>query len=91
MYGKLREDIREIIRKLCDYKRVEIVEGGVSVDHIHLCVKIPPKISVSTFVGYLKGKSALMNLISIQNISRKEIGTFGHEVIMWIRWEEMKK
>ena len=60
MYGKLRKDIREIIRQLCDQKKVEIVQGSVSKDHIHLCVKIPPKMSVSYFMGYLKGKSALM-------------------------------
>jgi len=60
MYGQLRDDIRGIIRKLCEYKGVEIVKGSVSLDHIHLCVKIPPKISVSYFMGYLKGKSALM-------------------------------
>ena len=60
MYGQLRKDIREIIKQLCGYKEVEILQGGVSVDHIHLCVKIPPKMSVSYFMGYLKGKSALM-------------------------------
>ncbi len=60
MYGQLREDIREIIRQLCEYKKVTILQGNVSVDHIHLCVKIPPKMSVSHFMGYLKGKSALM-------------------------------
>ena len=60
MYGKLRHDIREVIRKLCEYKKVAIVEGSVCEDHIHLCVKIPPKLSVSEFMGYLKGKSALM-------------------------------
>jgi putative transposase len=60
MYGKVREDIREIIRTLCGYKKVEIVEGAVCVDHIHLCLSIPPKLSVSDFMGYLKGKSALM-------------------------------
>ncbi|MCJ7840913.1 IS200/IS605 family transposase [Lederbergia sp. NSJ-179] len=60
MYGKLRKDVREIIRKLCECKGIEIVEGSVSIDHVHLCVKIPPKPSVSTFMGYLKGKSALM-------------------------------
>ena len=60
MYGKLREDIREIIRELCGYKGVEILQGSVSMDHIHLCLKIPPKLSVSNFMGYLKGKSALM-------------------------------
>jgi len=60
MFGELRKDVREIIRTLCGYKEVEIVEGNVCVDHVHLCVKIPPKISVSEFMGYLKGKSALM-------------------------------
>ena len=59
MYGKLKHDIRDIIRRLCDYRNVEIVEGNVCTDHIHLCLKIPPKLSVSEFMGYLKGKSAL--------------------------------
>ena len=60
MYGELRKDVREIIIKLCEYKGVAIVEGSVCIDHVHLCVKIPPKLSVSEFMGYLKGKSALM-------------------------------
>ncbi len=57
---KGREDVREIIKTLRQYKKVEIVEGTVCIDHVHLCVSIPPKISVSEFMGYLKGKSALM-------------------------------
>jgi putative transposase len=60
MYGKIRNDVREIIAKLCEFKQVDILEGSVSVDHVHLCLKIPPKLSVSEFMGYLKGKSALM-------------------------------
>lgn len=60
MYGKIKMDVREILIKLCKYKNVEIVEGAVCADHIHLCVSIPPKLSVSEFMGYLKGKSALM-------------------------------
>ena len=60
MYGRVKKDIREILRRLCEYKRVEIIEGTVCADHVHLCVSIPPKIKVSEFVGYLKGKSALM-------------------------------
>ena len=60
LYGRLREDVREVIKTLCQYKNVEIVEGAVCVDHVHLCVCIPPKMSVSYFMGYLKGKSALM-------------------------------
>ena len=45
---------------MCKYKGVEIIGGAVRIDHVHLCVSIPPKISVSTFMGYLKGKSTLM-------------------------------
>ena len=60
LYGKVKADIREILRTLCRYKKVEIIEGAVCVDHVHLCLSIPPKIMVSQFVGYLKGKSALM-------------------------------
>lgn len=60
LYGKVKADIREILRTLCRYKKVEIIEGAVRPDHVHLCLSIPPKIMVSQFVGYLKGKSALM-------------------------------
>jgi len=60
VYGKLRKDIGEILRRLCDYKGVEIVEAHACIDHIHMLVSIPPKISVSDFMGYLKGKSSLM-------------------------------
>ncbi len=56
LYGRLRE----VIATLCRYKNVEIVEGAVCLDHVHLCVSILPKLSVSQFMGYLKGKSALM-------------------------------
>ena len=60
MYGNIKADVREVLKKLCEFKKVEIVEGAVCADHVHLCVSIPPKLSVSEFVGYLKGKSALM-------------------------------
>ena len=60
MFGNLREDVREIIKKLCRMRDVKLVEGAVCADHVHLYVAIPPKQSVSEFVGYLKGKSALM-------------------------------
>ena len=60
LYGRLSEDVRDVIKMLCQYKGVEIVEGAVCVDHVHLCVCIPPKMSVSSFMGYLKGKSTLM-------------------------------
>ena len=60
IYGKVKADIREILRTLCRYKKVEIIEGAVCVDHVHLCLSIPPKLAISEFMGYLKGKSALM-------------------------------
>ena len=60
LYGQVRADVREIIRTLCGYKGVEIIDGAVCPDHVHLCVSIPPKMSISTFMGYLKWKSTLM-------------------------------
>ncbi len=60
LYGQIRADVREIIKVLCKYKGVEIMEGAVCVDHVHLHVSIPPKMSISEFMSYLKGKSALM-------------------------------
>ena len=59
-FGEKRTEIREILRQLCQWKEVEIIEGEVCPDHIHILVSIPPKISVSSFMGYLKGKSSLM-------------------------------
>ncbi len=60
LYGKLRNDVRKIITILCKYKNVQIMDGAVCEDHIHLSVAIPPKLSISRFMGYLKGKSTLM-------------------------------
>ncbi len=60
LYGKVREDVREIIKTLYKYKSVEIIAGAVCGDHVHLSVAIPPRQSISSFMGYLKGKSTLM-------------------------------
>ena len=60
LYGRVKNDVREIISTLCKYKDVDIIAGAVYVDHIHLSVAIPPKISIANFMGYLKGKSTLM-------------------------------
>ena len=60
IYGKLKKDIGEIIRKLCNQKNAEIIEAEACKDHIHILVSIPPHISVAQFMGYLKGKSTLM-------------------------------
>ena len=60
LYGRIRRDVRGIIATLCQYKNVEIIAGAVCIDHVHLSVAIPPKLRVSDFMGYLKGKSTLM-------------------------------
>ena len=60
LYGKILYDVREILETLCKYKQVDIIAGAVCIDHVHLSVVIPPKLSVSQFMGYLKEKSTLM-------------------------------
>ena len=60
IYGKIKADIGSILRKLCEYKGVEIIEAEACPDHIHMLISIPPKYSVSQIMGYLKGKSSLM-------------------------------
>lgn len=60
IYGQIKVDIGQILRKLCEQKGVEIIEAQACRDDIHMMVSIPPNISVSQFVGYLKGKSSLM-------------------------------
>lgn len=59
-YGERREEIGKILRELCNWKQVQIIEAEVCPDHIHMLVEIPPKMSVSGFVGFLKGKSSLI-------------------------------
>lgn len=59
IYNQYRESLREIIKLLCKYKGVEILEGHLMPDHVHLVLSIPPKLSVSAFMGYLKGKNML--------------------------------
>ena len=60
IYNQYKESIGKILRELCGYKGVEQIEGHLMPDHVHMLVSIPPKISVSSFMGYLKGKGALM-------------------------------
>ena len=60
IYGKIKEDVGKILRKLCEAKGVEIIEAEACPDHIHMLVAIPPYLSVAQFRGYLKGKSSLM-------------------------------
>ena len=71
IYNQYREDVREIIKQLCSYKGVEILGENVMSDHVHILVSIPPKMSVSSFMGYLKGKSALMMFDRHANLKYK--------------------
>ena len=80
IYGKLRNELKTILKRLCEYKGVEVVEGTMCIDHIHMCLSIPPKYSVSTIVGYLKGKSAI---IVFEKYSRLKCNFKGHS--FWAR------
>ena len=80
VYGKLKREIGVILRRLCEYKGIEIIEGKVCIDHIHLCASIPPKYGVSTVVGYLKGKSSM---ILFEQYSRLKKNFRGHS--FWAR------
>lgn len=71
IYGQYREDLLDIIKTLCKYKGAEIIEGHLMIDHVHLLVAIPPRVAVSDFVGYLKGKSALMMFDKHTNLKYK--------------------
>ena len=71
IYGSIKEDIGKMLRKLCEYKGVEIIEAEACKDHIHMLVSIPPKYSVSQIMGYLKGKSSLMIFEKYANMKYK--------------------
>ena len=71
IYNQYKESIRDSIKQLCAYKGVEIIEGHLMPDHIHILVSIPPKMSISSFMGYLKGKSALMIFDKHANLKYK--------------------
>ena len=71
IYGKIKKDIGQMLRKLCEYKGVEIIEAEACKDHIHMLVSIPPKYSVSQIMGYLKGKSSLMIFEKYANMKYK--------------------
>lgn len=82
IYNKYREDLREILKMLCDWKGVEVLEGHLMPDHIHMLVSIPPKISVSSFMGYLKGKSSLLMFDYTQTLNiSMVIESFGTQLL----------
>jgi len=80
IYGQLRREVVTIVRKLCEYKGVKILEGQACIDHIHLCISVPPKYALSTMVGYLKGKSAM---VVFEKYSRVKRNFKGHS--FWAR------
>ena len=71
IYGKIKLDIGQMLRKLCEYKGIEIIEAEACKDHIHMLVSIPPKYSVAQIMGYLKGKSSLMIFEKYANLKYK--------------------
>ena len=71
IYGQIRKDIGQILRKLCEQKVAEIIEAQACPDHIHMLISIPPKYSVSQIMGYLKGKSSLMIFYRHANLKYK--------------------
>ena len=71
IYGKIKMDIGQMLRKLCEYKGVEIIEAEACKDHIHMLVSIPPKYSIAQIMGYLKGKSSLMIFEKYANLKYK--------------------
>ena len=71
IYGSLREDIREILKMLCERKGIEILEGELMPDHVHMLLSIPPKYSVAETLGYLKSKSTLIIFERHANIKYK--------------------
>ena len=71
IYGKIKKDIGQMLRKLCEYKGIEIIEAEACKDHMHMLVSIPPKYSVSQIMGYLKGKSSLMIFEKYANMKYK--------------------
>ena len=87
--GRIRRDVREIIATLCQYKNVEIIAGAVCIDHVHLSVAIPPKLRVSDFMGYLKGKSTLMIYDRHPELQSKWDKALGLEDIMLKRLDNI--
>jgi len=70
IFGRLRREIGTIIRRLCKYKGIDMMEGNTGIDHIHILVSIPPKYSVSMITGYLKGKSAMIVFEKYSNLKK---------------------
>ena len=70
LYGKIRKHVGEVPREVCRQRGIELVEGHVMPDHIHMCLSIPPKHSVAFAIGFIKGKSAVIIHRQILRVKR---------------------
>ena len=104
MTGELRYYIRDKICKLCEWKKLEIIQGNVKSDHVHLIFEIPPKFAVSSTVGYLKGKSALGIFDRFPALKKRywnknfwspgycvsTVGLDEEKIVKYVRWQQNK-
>ena len=102
--GEIGQSVREILGELCAWKKVEILEGNVQIDHIHLLLSVPPKYSVSQVVGFLKGKSAIKMLDRYPQLKRRywgrhfwakgycvsTVGLDEEQITQYVRWQMEK-
>jgi putative transposase len=99
--GELGRSLREIIRQLCEWRNIEIVEGNIQIEHIHLVLAIPPKYSVSEAIGFLKAKSAIKIFDAHHELKKRywgrhfwakgycvsTIGLGEEQIIQYVRWQ----
>lgn len=104
MHGAVRYYVRDAIRRLCEWKKLEIVQGNVCRDHIHLVLWIPPNAAVSRVVGYLKGKSALKIFDKFPHLHKRywnkhfwspgycvsTVGLDEDQIVKYVRWQQRK-
>ncbi len=74
IYGKIRKELAKILHELAKRKESQITEGSLSIDHVHMCIEIPPKYAVASVIGFLKGKSAIAIARTIQGKERNYTG-----------------
>ena len=104
MEGEVRLYVRDILRRLCEWKHLTIVQGNVQKDHVHIVLEIPPNQSVSSVVGFLKGKSAI-KVFERHKVLRKKywgmhfwstgyfvstVGVNEEQVVKYVRWQQKK-
>ena len=105
MDGKIRYYVRDVIRQLCEWKKLEIIQGNVQLDHIHLLVEIPPSTAVSQAVGFLKGRSAIKIFNKFGTLKQKRywghhfwpkgycattVGLNKEQIKAYVRWQHKK-